>query len=259
MPVISGVVGMIGALMGDDGEDKEEYLRKALGNGAFADLILKGAPAAMGVDISRRVGAANIVDPLGFTNGYGDWKDKALGLTLGPTAGVLNRAAQGYKYIQQGDLWKGLENFVPNGISNASKAIRFEAEGISNSRGEIVMKPEDVDFLSSVFQAVGLPTTQITDRTWKAGVVADREMYFKEKASEIKRDYVEARKAGDSTAEATKAWMELQAARVRQGFQRQPMSALQDAVKTNRKREQDVIEGVQFNKGNRQFVEGLSG
>jgi hypothetical protein len=53
--------------------------------------------------------------------------------------------------------------------------------------------------------------------------------------------------------------MELQAARVRQGFQRQPMSALQDAVKTNQKRERDVIEGVQFNKGNRQFVEGLSG
>lgn len=258
IPLLSGVIpAILTAAFGDDGEDKEEFIRRMLGGGNLAQLVTHGVPAAMGLDISKRVGMGNVADPFRFMDGQTKPADWALSLA-GPSAGLASRFWQGVDYMRKGEYWKGAEFMVPNGIANASKALRFETTGVTNSRGDVVMKPEEIGFFDDVFQALGLPTTTMTDRQWATGVLSNKDHYFKEQASKIKHDYVEATRSGEGVAEARQAWMELQAARVRQGFERQKMSDLTNAPKEQAKRERNVVDGIQFTKTNQAAAKMIS-
>ena len=89
-------------------------------------------------------------------------------------------------------------------------------------------------------------------------MIYDRKQHFEEKAAEIKRDYIEARKSGGNGAEARQEWMQLQAERVKQGFQRQKMSDLISAPKAQAKRERDVVNGLLYEKTNKKFVQSVN-
>lgn len=256
----AAILGSLAAAMGgDDGEDKEAYLRRILGGGALAQLILHGAPAALGVDISKRVGMGASLDPLRLTDPSTNAKDAALALA-GPSVGLANRFATGLDYMyNKGQYWKGMEMMIPNGIAtNLSKIARYEAQGLTNSRGDVVMKPEEIGLMTDLMQGLGLETTQLSDRRWKSQVIYDRKQHFEDKAAEIKRDYIEDRKAGGNGAEARQEWMKLQAERVKQGFQRQKMSDLISAPKAQAKRERDVVNGLQYEKTNKKFVQSVN-
>lgn len=252
---------MAAGAFGDDGEDKEAYLRRILGGGAFAQLILHGAPAAAGVDISKRVGMGAALDPFRMADPQTDWSDYALSIA-GPSAGLASRFGSGMSYLGKGQYWKGLEMMMPSGvITNASKVARYESEGLTNSRGDVVMKPEEVSLMTDLMQSLGLETTQLSDRRWKAEAVYDRGVHFKEKTSQLQRDYVEAVKDQDQSAlnEIRKGWMELQAERVKQGFKRENMSTLTHAPMAQKKRERDTVHGLQSTATNKKFVQSIDG
>lgn len=252
---------MAAGAFGDDGEDKEAYLRRILGGGAFAQLILHGAPAAAGVDISKRVGMGAALDPFRMADPQTDWSDYALSIA-GPSAGLASRFGSGMSYLGKGQYWKGLEMMMPSGvITNASKVARYESEGLTNSRGDVVMKPEEVSLMTDLMQSLGLETTQLSDRRWKAEAVYDRGVHFKEKTSQLQRDYIEAVKDQDQSAlnEIRKGWMELQAERVKQGFKRENMSTLTHAPMAQKKRERDTVHGLQSTATNKKFVQSIDG
>jgi hypothetical protein len=264
---LGGVTGVPMALLGsilagafgDDGEDKEAFLRRVLGGGAFAQLILHGAPAAAGVDISKRVGMGAALDPFRMADPQTDWSDYALSLA-GPSAGLASRTANGLSYMGKGQYWKGLEMLMPSGVlTNASKIARYESEGLTNSRGDVVMKPEEISLMTDIMQGMGLETTQLSDRRWKAGAVYDRGIHFKEQTAKLQRDYVEAIKDGDQgeVSEIRQKWMKLQAERVKQGFKRENMTALTQAPMAQKKRERDTINGLQSTQTNKKFVESI--
>lgn len=264
---LGGVTGVPMALLGsilagafgDDGEDKEAFLRRVLGGGAFAQLILHGAPAAAGVDISKRVGMGAALDPFRMADPQTDWSDYALSLA-GPSAGLASRTANGLGYMGKGQYWKGLEMLMPSGVlTNASKIARYESEGLTNSRGDVVMKPEEISLMTDIMQGMGLETTQLSDRRWKAGAVYDRGIHFKEQTAKLQRDYVEAIKDGDQgeVSEIRQKWMKLQAERVKQGFKRENMTALTQSPMVQKKRERDTINGLQSTQTNKKFVESI--
>ena len=62
----------------------------------------------------------------------------------------------------------------------------------------------------------------------------------------------------EKMAELRKDFMELQAAKQRNGFKRQPLSELLRAPREQRKRERKTIDGVQYNRGNRRFAQRLA-
>lgn len=264
---LGGVTGVPMAILGsilagafgDDGEDKEAFLRRILGGGAFAQLILHGAPAAAGVDISKRIGMGAALDPFRMADPQTGWSDYALSLA-GPSAGLASKMGSGLGYIGKGQYWRGLEMLMPNGvITNASKIARYESEGLTNTRGDVVMKPEEISLMTDIMQGLGLETTQLSDRRWKANAIYDRNVHFKEETSKLQREYVEAYKGGDQAAlaEVRQEWMKLQAERVKQGFKRENMSALTQAPMEQKKRERDTIHGLQSTKTNKKFVESI--
>ncbi|OHD21341.1 MAG: hypothetical protein A2Y38_16530 [Spirochaetes bacterium GWB1_59_5] len=262
LPLSGALASALAAMGGDDGEDKEAYLRRLIGNPTLAQFILHGAPAAAGLDVSKRIGMANAFNPLPFADSGTTNKDTAKNLfisAMGPSAALSLRAAQGMDYMGKGQYWKGLENFIPNGLAtNLSKVARYESEGVTNSRGDIVMKPEEVGVMTDALQVLGLPTTVLTDRSWKAGVAYDQKQHFQSEAAKIKREYTEAIQNHENPAEARKAWMDLQAQRVKQGFKRQQMSELIGAPREQAKRERQVVNGLPYEKTDKRYIERLS-
>jgi len=58
-------------------------------------------------------------------------------------------------------------------------------------------------------------------------------------------------------AEARQAWQELQDARAKNGYTKQPMSDLFKAIVAAKKREASTVGGIETTKSNKQFVQRI--
>ena len=86
----------------------------------------------------------------------------------------------------------------------------------------------------------------------------DTEQHLKDRADEIRHEFLQAKKNGESTQEARDAWKALQDKRHELGFKRQGVDALFKAAQSQHMREKHVIEGIPYNKTNRRYVESLT-
>jgi hypothetical protein len=134
LAAMGGLAGLPGATLvmflasaagiGDDDtpDDWEASFRRAIGNKELADLLWYGGPKLLGVNLSGRVGAGDMLSLLPKTDikvdkdGYYEIMAGFAGPMIG---GVLPRAADGVALAKQGDYWKAVENWIPSGLSNA--------------------------------------------------------------------------------------------------------------------------------------------
>lgn len=243
LPGFTAISFLMGAF-GDDDEpdDPEATLRRALGGGAEADLLLRGVPNLLGMNLGNRIGAAGMLSILPYTDlevsreGY---KDILMGVAGPFFGGTLPKALDGLGLIRQGDLWKGLEMLAPRGLADVSKGIRFGTEGVTKRNGDVVLSGDDVSFFAVVAQAMGLPTTTITDNQMLRNSQFTADEFYKGRTGQLKRQYVQAYRSGDGAKlrEIRAEWQETQQARRRLGFKVQPLSALLKAPQEQRKRE----------------------
>lgn len=265
LPGFAAIAALYGMLFGDkdEPENPELALRRAIGDDTIADLLVKGVPAALGVDVSGKLGMGQMLSILPYTDVKFTRKDlPAAGYALltGPFGGLTLKAADGMNYIGSGDYQKGLEQLLPSGLGNLLKAERYATEGITTRAGDVVMKPEDIGAVDAFMVALGLPTKPLTDRNFLNAAKFQYDEFYNEKASEIKREYVRAYKEGDNAGlqEARDEWKTLQESRAKNGYSKQPLSNLLKAPQEQKKRERNVTGGVQFNKSNRGFVKQTS-
>ena len=267
VPFVSQAAWILSKVFGDDDEpdDFEYKLRRMIGDGPAADLLLRGVPAVIGLEsLGKKLSMENVASPFGpftepdLTSRAG--AEKMLVGLMGPAASIGLKFTDALGMMTKGNYYKGLELALPNGVANVMKSYRFATEGITMRNGDLVMKPEDISLIDAAFQAVGLPTTTITDRQYTQKVVAEFDKFYAQRAGEIKGSYVEASRQSDTAAmaEARDDWQKLQESRVRNGYKRQPMSELFRAPVDARKRERGVVGGVETTKSNRRFVEQVS-
>ena len=265
VPFVQQLGSILAKVLGDEDEpdDLEYKLRQAIGDTTMANLLLNGVPSALGVNLGGKLGMGNVASVLPFTDvdlskrsGY----EKAMVGLMGPFfGGLAPKFLDGAATIGKGEYYKGLELLMPNGIGNAMKGIRFATEGVTMRNGDVVLSPDEVSMVDAAFQAVGLPTTTITERQYIQKTTADFEKFYNERTTEIKGAYVSANREGDSEAmaEARKDWEELQTSRRTNGFKIQPMSELFKATVAAKKREVSATRGVETTKANRSFVQNI--
>lgn len=251
---------LIKGLFGDseDPEEFEDWLRR---HGGL--LLARGIPAWMGLDVSGKLGMGNVMSILPYTEvdltSRGGIEKAALG-AMGPfIGGLLPKMADGVGLVGRGDYYKGLEQMMPNGVSNAMKGIRFATEGITLRNGDVVVPPEEISFMQAIMQGLGLPTAGITERSYAQNEVRKVDKYYGDKESEIKYQYAKAYKAGNSSAlaEARQEWALVQQSKREQGIKASPLSELIKAPMAQQKRERSVIGGVESKLGNRQMVRNI--
>ena len=255
LPAFGMISFLINAMFGDDDDpdDEEEKMRKAIGDPYMARLLTRGIPASLGVDVSQRFGMGSTFSIMPFVqpelnrNGVKDVVTAA----LGPFVGLTMKMADGLGLIKDGSYEKGLEKLLPTGLGKAMEGIRIANEGVSMRNGDTVVDPKDVSMADSLFQALGVPTNNITDRSRLQKQLVDAQKFYNDRTGDIKRDYKVAQKEKDTQGmkDARAAFEKLQKSRVEHGFTRQPMSVLMNS------KESEILGGVKVNKGNRGFVQ----
>lgn len=277
MAILGGALGMPGAQMigailrqvfGDDDEpdNPELTLRKMIGDETTADLLLKGVPKLMGVDLSGRLGAGGMLSVLPYADasldrkGYESMVMGALGPFLG---GMMPNIADGAGKLAKGQFYEGLTKMMPKGFADAYKAAHLATEGMTQKNGDQIMKPEEVSLVDAAFQAMGLPTNTLTDRSFRANAKYELDSFYKDKMGGLKRKYVEAYREGDAGAmqDVREEWMRLDAARKSNGYKPAGLQELMKAPAEAKKREASVVGNLETRKKDRgvaQMLDDLS-
>lgn len=241
--------------LGGDGEDMEAKLRRSIGDKALADLLLHGPMAAMGFDMSSKLGDDKIFSIAPYTN-FDLTSAKGLASTVvgvagGPTFSQIGRMASGVNAMREGDIYKGVEKLLPKGFENAMASFRLGNEGYTLRNGDVMVKPEDISAFALTLNAFSLPATEIKTMQWMQHNQQSIKQYYTDHSKALEHQYAKAAKEGDAEAksEVRKDWMELQASKreMRVWFNDnmkelkvQPLSTLMHYPQTVAKRERQV-------------------
>lgn len=267
-PIANTVLWAVAQAFGDPGDDDEDTIRKLIGDKEMADFVLRGVPKLLGVDMSEKVGATSLANPLKFLLPYwdgslSDGKEGANALLVGlagPAAGLFARGAEGVPYFMQGDYSKAVERLIPSGFANVAKAARFGLEGISTKSGDIMVPGEKVSWLDMVFQGAGLPSNTLTDRNALVGSELRHSEWASQQLTRIRRDYEKAMRAGDRIrmkAIVREDLGELNKARLKMGYTSIPAKQLLRAAISQRKREREAVHGIKATGTNREFLKRM--
>lgn len=266
LPVISQALSLLAPLFGlgggdDEPEDVEGKLRKAIGNEDASNLLLRGVPAWMGMNMSGKVGMGNTFSVFPFlnTSGQAGYEKALVGMGGAAVATGLNMA-KGADLIRDGEYYKGLELMLPKGVRDAMRAGRFANEGITNRRGDVLMTPDELSLFDIGTQGLGLPSTKLQERQRRVGQSIDYDTFYKERTTALRDNYAKAYRAGDQETlnEVRSDWRNMSAAMRANGLKPPPMSSLFKAPMEQRKRERDVVEGVQHTARTKKLVESAA-
>jgi hypothetical protein len=271
--VFAGMMGLpgyaaISAILGFFGDEDEPYdltaeMRKALGP-EWADMIMRGAPTVVGMDLSGKIGAGNMLSIMPFSNAdlsTTAGRAEALGTLMGGAAfGMTSRIIDGLGLIASGDYYKGVERVMPKGVSDALKAGRQGAEGMTRRNGDVILPDSEISSLDTVFTALGVPAVEQTVTYERQNRMRDLTKNFQDRTTRIKNDYAKAVREKDTAAmaEARTAWTKLQQARQRNGLTPQPVSSLLKAPQEQKAREQRTVGGVAYREGQRKLAESVA-
>lgn len=266
LPGYSAIAWAIGALLGDEDEpyDLTAEIRKAIGDEQVANLVLRGAPTLGGLDISGKVGAGNMLSIMPFSQAdlstTAGRYEAAGQLVGGAVGGMTTRMIDGLGLMLSGDWYRGLEQTVPKGVSDAMKAYRISNEGLTRRNGDVVLPASEISIMDSLFQAIGVSPVQQTVTYERQNAVKALTQNFQDRTTEIKNQYTKADRSQDldAKAEAREAWKKLQDARVRNGLERKPLSDLLKAPAEQRKREKETAGGVQYTKATKKLAQQYS-
>ena len=260
----SALLGAIYAIAGDDDDpnDWEVDVRRAIGDKEMADLILHGLPSLININMSNKIGAGTMLDPLPFVEyeatrgGY----EKAVTAAMGPLIGGLGaQVVDAFGRILKGDVAQGTAQLLPRGFRDAARGFMAAQDGIQLRNGQTALTPEELSFYDSLMMGLGLPTLKTTSRTETQFKSQQYEQFFRERVTKIKRQYSEAYEENDREAmlEARQAWAEMQASRKNLGFKVQPLSDLLKAPREKAKAEAKLQGGVRTTEQARGFVQSL--
>jgi len=271
--VFAGMMGIpgyaaIAAILGFFGDEDEPYdltadMRQALGP-EWADLVMRGAPTLVGVDLSGKIGAGNMLSIMPFSDAdlsTTAGRAEAFGtLVGGASLGMVSRVADGMGLILSGDYYKGVERTMPKGVSDALKAGRQAAEGMTRRNGDVVLPADEVSAISAILTGLGVPSVKETVVYERQNRMRDLTSNFQDRTTRIKNDYAKAVREndGEGKQDAREAWQKLQRTRQENGLKPQPLSNLLKAPQEQREREKQTVGGVAYRQGQRKLAESVA-
>jgi hypothetical protein len=171
LPFLSTTMAAFAFVCGDDDEpwDFDVYMRSIVGEGVAGDVLLKGAPALFGMDISRRVGMGGITDlfagdpPVGVKGAqlYSYYAGKALGPLGGVASDVLFKAPE---LAKQGMWTEILEQSAPKPMKDLMTGFNtMFGEGKYTGKGKLLVDSADMTIWDSVLAMGGINPTKISN------------------------------------------------------------------------------------------------
>lgn len=249
--------------------DWHHSLRETLGAGKegakkdfLSDFLYKGAPYALGLDLSDKLGMGNVAAlmPQGSEKAFDspdEWYQTVGKVLGGATGGIVSRAVGALDYgISTGDWEKMIEGFAPSVVSNTAKAIRLNQQGMQARGGERLMAPGKFGLGQSLLLASGITPSMLSTQSEKTNEVYDATKYYQSIDDQMKNRWVRASQDGDvkTMGALRQDWIAIQQAKRRDGFLPTPMTEMIQARREAMRRQAHTLGGVEFGRANRRFV-----
>lgn len=177
--------------------DVEEAQREAMANlfgKQFGEIISRGVPRALGVDMSSRMGMDSMMGPFGQprSNEAQDWKAYMWDNVSGAPAGLVTDWAKGLNDLAQGDVQRAAERLIPiKVISDSLKAYRVATEGtISEKTGKPVMSPYSAR--EAVTRALGFAPAREAEAYERSSMFYNAREKQEAARSEFQKEWVQA-------------------------------------------------------------------
>ncbi len=187
----------------DDRPDPDEWFKQYL-DGALGQegslLVRKGLPALLGIDLSQRMGAGDILNPAPYARWTGSASDtfKDFLANAVPVLGATSNAMRGYDYMSEGDMVKGIGMVMPKFVSNFAKAYSLANRGIVNKYGDSVITPDDLHTGDIAATALGFQPSDVERHYEAQAAVGDARTAVTEARDRLISQWVNARSGGDS-------------------------------------------------------------
>lgn len=210
MPGVMAVaIGLLYKAFTDDDDEKDlkemlyQGVKSVVGD-TGATAVMKGIPAALGVDVSSKVGMGNIAEAVPYADerakGKDIVKDYFAQLVGGPAVGMAMNWAEALKSAGQGDFLKATAQAAPAALAGPLKAYGYASQGLTDSRGNTVLGADEMGAADAVVKALGFQPTEVQR------VQDQRRAYFEARGNrndaraKLLAEYAHARLNGGDTA-----------------------------------------------------------
>ena len=143
-------------------------------------VLARGAPYALGMDIHRRVGLANILEvpELDSFDKAGMFKMIA-SAALGASGENAANVGDGMSKIAHGDIMGGIMAAIPRVVRDPIKAINLANQGVTDSKGKTALAPEQLSGWDVGLQAAGVQPARVSEFREHRNAVLEREQEVK--------------------------------------------------------------------------------
>jgi hypothetical protein len=165
VPVLGSIYNQWMKAKGLDPEhEARKFLQEAVSDTKFsflggpraADIALKGAPGALGLDLSRSLSPGDLMPE-------GTWES-----ILGAPAAMIGNMGRaglllGQKFARPigPEGYEALRYFGPGGIRSVMEAARLAQEGVQTGPGGAILTPEQVSPFDVMMRGAGVTTTKV--------------------------------------------------------------------------------------------------
>lgn len=207
-----GAIGMLANLLGgaDDGDEPFDFERWMLeaavgltGSQKAGEVVSKGVFAAMGMDISKRIGQGDLLPLLNegsarFERNPDDKARAYLFDLLGPLGSIALGAARATESFSNGDALKALASMTPKAAADILKAYQLSVDGMKDKRGNYIATAEAFDGADAAIQALGVTPSSVANIRQARGAVADVRYAFQDQQKRLTGGFIEAWARGDT-------------------------------------------------------------
>lgn len=223
-PIFAGLGGLalagIAKMWPDDDEPDirqifYQGLKDAVGE-TTARAIMKGLPAAAGLDLSQRLGMGSMSNPFEFArtnpNQSGqEWMAANLLALAGPWASIAANLVDAVDAATGGQYVEAAKRAMPKVVSDLLKAYERADQGITSRRGEVLLSKEEIGDWGWLSKALGFESTSVADMYELRSAVKEKSRAVSDARSEITRAYALARRRGDGMADVQERVQEFNA------------------------------------------------
>lgn len=210
-------VGAAAVFFGAGGDDDDpwdleveirNYAAEVLGDDA-ANYLFKGAPRALGIDLSGRVGLDNLVIPKYQEGLEGqNLSNSVMAGALGPVAGIGANLFKGGQELGDGNLGRAMEAMLPVFMKNPIKAMRYADEGVQDKTGISIQ--DEVNAWGVFNQTIGFSPADVRLAYEGRSAIYQKKNRLTERRGELMSMWSRARKHDDQNA-MDAIWEEIQA------------------------------------------------
>lgn len=207
---LMGSVGLlaniIGSLFGDaddpfDFENEVRNFYHDIAGKELGDIAAKGVLMSIGIDLSKRVGMADLANPIPFARAGNNGREtvgNVLSAVAGAPLGTVADTVDGVVALAKGEPLKAIEKAAPLKLAHdMARAVRYGTEGLTDTKGNVVLPEDQFSPWDLALRAAGFAPEKETTYFEANAAVQEAKYAAKDVREKLLRDFAKAQTNGD--------------------------------------------------------------